>query len=109
MQKLSTQAAAAQRDGDRGKRQELLAKMEPIAKRIFFFKERATTEIYTWDYTLSLHDALPIWLFKNTGAGTFVDVTRSSGLGGHRRTCPDRKSTRLNSSHSLTSRMPSSA
>src|SRR5881409_4478452 len=26
----------------------------------FFFNDTATTEIYTWDYTLSLHDALPI-------------------------------------------------
>src|SRR5210317_25264 len=28
----------------------------------FFFKDTATTEIYTLSYTLSLHDALPIWL-----------------------------------------------
>ena len=34
LKKLSAQAAAAQRDGDRGKRQELLSQMEPIAKRI---------------------------------------------------------------------------
>ena len=34
LQKLSTQAAAAQRVGDRGKRQELTAQMEPIARRI---------------------------------------------------------------------------
>ena len=34
LKKLSAQAAAAQRDGDRGKRQELLSRMEPIAKRI---------------------------------------------------------------------------
>src|SRR5881409_2544496 len=27
---------------------------------LFFFNDTATTEIYTWDYTLSLHDALPI-------------------------------------------------
>ena len=40
LQKLNTQAAAAQRDGDRGKRQELLAKMEPIAKRIQSFQPR---------------------------------------------------------------------
>ena len=40
LQKLSAQAAAAQRDGDRGKRQELLAQMEPIAKRIQTFQPR---------------------------------------------------------------------
>src|SRR5213596_4410497 len=27
----------------------------------FFFNDTATTEIYTRPYTLSLHDALPIW------------------------------------------------
>src|SRR3546814_21153664 len=27
----------------------------------FFFDETATTEIYTYIHTLSLHDALPIW------------------------------------------------
>src|SRR5881275_819037 len=27
----------------------------------FFFNDTATTEIYTVPYTLSLHDALPIW------------------------------------------------
>jgi len=40
LQKLSSQAAAAQRDGDRGKRQELMAQMEPIAKRIQTFQPR---------------------------------------------------------------------
>ena len=40
LQKLSAQAAAAQRDGDRGKRQELAAQMEPIAKRIQGFQPR---------------------------------------------------------------------
>src|SRR3546814_1684131 len=28
---------------------------------IFFFNDTATTEIYTYGHTLSLHDALPIW------------------------------------------------
>src|SRR3546814_5946886 len=27
----------------------------------FFFNDTATTEIYTYGHTLSLHDALPIW------------------------------------------------
>jgi hypothetical protein len=40
LQRLSTQAAAAQRDGDRGKRQELLQKMDSIAKRIQSFQPR---------------------------------------------------------------------
>src|SRR3712207_8412214 len=74
----------------------------------FFFNDTATTEIYT----LSLHDALPIWnvpawmglvdyLEQNFGTWTMP-----GGLGaladlltkrlGERR---DRKSTRLNSSH----------
>ena len=34
LQKLSAQAAAAQKAGELGKRQELLAQMEPIARRI---------------------------------------------------------------------------
>jgi len=40
LQKLSTQAVAAQRDGDQGKRQQLLAQMEPIAKRIQTYQPR---------------------------------------------------------------------
>src|SRR5256886_5661570 len=60
----------------------------------FFFNDTATTEIYT----LSLHDALPIFA-QHAGA------VRSSA-GGNRgkhdwwRARGDRKSTRLNSSHS---------
>src|SRR3546814_15161079 len=30
--------------------------------QFFFFNVTATTEIYTYGHTLSLHDALPIWL-----------------------------------------------
>src|SRR5689334_24051208 len=57
----------------------------------FFFNDTATTEIYT----LSLHDALPI-----------CEVDRAHSYGceakaAHRCRCEvDRKSTRLNSSHS---------
>jgi hypothetical protein len=40
LQKLSAQAAAAQRAGDQGKRQELTAQMEPIAKRIQTYQPR---------------------------------------------------------------------
>src|SRR5256885_10840131 len=59
----------------------------------FFFNDTATTEIYT----LSLHDALPIYA---DGHGVGHD-TRSSGCGRHSRksASEDRKSTRLNSSH----------
>src|SRR5689334_24107597 len=61
----------------------------------FFFNDTATTEIYT----LSLHDALPIsttassttWCPSSTRPTTRTTST----------SCPrDRKSTRLNSSHS---------
>src|SRR2546430_17580138 len=72
----------------------------------FFFNDTATTEIYT----LSLHDALPI-------SGGFVDYHKAVALGGFDEEVDvlaagavaeadavvgflDRKSTRLNSSHS---------
>src|SRR2546430_16774454 len=60
----------------------------------FFFNDTATTEIYT----LSLHDALPIsvrfWmrLQLHSGNGAAPCASRPKFL--------DRKSTRLNSSHS---------
>src|SRR5579859_8263570 len=56
----------------------------------FFFNDTATTEIYT----LSLHDALPISCRQPASA-----TSRWSGPTAKTRT-PDRKSTRLNSSHS---------
>src|SRR2546430_8489398 len=77
----------------------------------FFFNDTATTEIYT----LSLHDALPI-LNANGGtlaaadanqsdAGKLGDFLREGGVRqvfhlGKRKAVRDRKSTRLNSSHS---------
>src|SRR3546814_3719311 len=39
---------------------------------LFFFNDTATTEIYTYGHTLSLHDALPI------SATCTVDASRSS-------------------------------
>src|SRR2546430_3205428 len=77
----------------------------------FFFNDTATTEIYT----LSLHDALPIWIAPRVSVR--VREERCSALRGiglapanslsHRgpkerkvRKGRDRKSTRLNSSHS---------
>src|SRR2546426_6255600 len=68
----------------------------------FFFNDTATTEIYT----LSLHDALPIFI-----PCVLPRKGRCRGDSGRRRRCPrarqaantcrslDRKSTRLNSSH----------
>src|SRR5256885_9938530 len=57
----------------------------------FFFNDTATTEIYT----LSLHDALPIW----RGRGTRRDTRRGTRRFWGRCAGTDRKSTRLNSSH----------
>src|SRR3712207_7286072 len=59
----------------------------------FFFNDTATTEIYT----LSLHDALPIW-----GWHELSDRLQPGTTGRHRALFDkqeDRKSTRLNSSH----------
>src|SRR5256885_9794834 len=75
----------------------------------FFFNDTATTEIYT----LSLHDALPIFRARCRRAATLPvrsEDRRFSDLpdlrcvsrcyhGGRRWTLEDRKSTRLNSSH----------
>src|SRR2546430_7833813 len=66
----------------------------------FFFNDTATTEIYT----LSLHDALPICIVSGIGsltqigAGTTILTGSNIYTGGT--TLRDRKSTRLNSSHS---------
>src|SRR5688572_32620532 len=62
---------------------------------VLFFSDTATTEIYT----LSLHDALPIW---STGAPKGCVVTHANVARLMRQTEAwlDRKSTRLNSSHS---------
>src|SRR3546814_9842870 len=39
----------------------LLSMMCLMLLFFFFFNDTATTEIYTYCHTLSLHDALPIW------------------------------------------------
>src|SRR5689334_23460057 len=64
---------------------------------IFFFNDTATTEIYT----LSLHDALPIsaGVPAQSGSGRRPGGTRMVAARSGRRV-GDRKSTRLNSSHS---------
>src|SRR2546430_4390416 len=84
--------------------------MLSITILIFFFNDTATTEIYT----LSLHDALPIShdfvTDADRAAEALIATTLTSGVPGvhgrGRRALPrrfpalDRKSTRLNSSHS---------
>src|SRR5437762_9203873 len=63
---------------------------------IFFFNAPATTEIYT----LSLHDALPICHIDLTEAtGVLVDICHVHVAVAWVNCNPDRKSTRLNSSH----------
>src|SRR3546814_16612097 len=89
----------------------------------FFFKDTATTEIYTYGHTLSLHDALPISGTAATEAAEFFDIYKmnvvniptnrpiariddedefykniTDKFGAIAKTI-DRKSTRLNSSH----------
>src|SRR5438094_9024469 len=63
----------------------------------FFFNATATTEIYT----LSLHDALPIWCRGRLSRPGHVDAPGRAGRPpAHFRSIHgDRKSTRLNSSH----------
>src|SRR5947209_17664952 len=61
-----------------------------VSSLLFFFNDTATTEIYT----LSLHDALPISTSCGP-AGPWRCTSRRASCGA----CPDRKSTRLNSSH----------
>src|SRR5258707_10878656 len=71
---------------------------DPAKPRLcfFFFNDTATTEIYT----LSLHDALPICRQAPGPAATWphhLPCWRLRGPGPAK--TPDRKSTRLNSSH----------
>src|SRR2546430_3046688 len=61
----------------------------------FFFNDTATTEIYT----LSLHDALPIYVAVNTNP-RYTDTNAIAILTNATGSPLDRKSTRLNSSHS---------
>src|SRR2546428_10246578 len=65
----------------------------------FFFNDTATTEIYT----LSLHDALPISIIIHEvvycGGELIASNPSEEALAEARNIWPDRKSTRLNSSH----------
>src|SRR5258705_9756422 len=78
----------------------------PLVFFFFFFNDTATTEIYT----LSLHDALPIYAgifpsplqqFRSEIEAGYVctDAGRSNGNDSSSASHIDRKSTRLNSSH----------
>src|SRR3546814_19754973 len=49
---------------------------------IFFFNDTATTEIYTYWHTLSLHDALPISASKRRWRQSCTFVRCSSGFSG---------------------------
>src|SRR5215211_9120535 len=68
----------------------------------FFFNDTATTEIYT----LSLHDALPISVpsrARRRWRAHFPEPSRSGAGRDSRARDRDRKSTRLNSSHTVIS------
>src|SRR5438270_14034680 len=78
-----------------------LGSYEVVSYNVFFFNDTPTTEIYT----LSLHDALPI--FRRACRGLESPVQRIPPNPARPRAArqneprgPDRKSTRLNSSHS---------
>src|SRR4030043_413402 len=69
-----------------------------LPSSVFFFNDTATTEIYT----LSLHDALPIWspaTSLSSISGRVRPAAASSMGTKPGRRFGDRKSTRLNSSH----------
>src|SRR5258708_39276256 len=72
----------------------------------FFFNDTATTEIYT----LSLHDALPIWSLwvrspavRSRLSSDHMTLTKKANLCERHMIRRDRKSTRLNSSHQIIS------
>src|SRR5256885_10247507 len=86
-----------------------MTRIQPIVS-FFFFNDTATTEIYT----LSLHDALPIWDGGHGELDPVVPLDQRERLGDQRQHPQpeqvhledverhhgvDRKSTRLNSSH----------
>src|SRR2546430_11062193 len=69
----------------------------PTVSFFFFFNDTATTEIYT----LSLHDALPIFVGNDELGKHLALIFRvDDKLGKEILFVLDRKSTRLNSSHS---------
>src|SRR6266536_5995612 len=66
-----------------------------VSSLFFFFNDTATTEIYT----LSLHDALPIFSRERRGVLLRLVLEDREYLGPQLVLGEDRKSTRLNSSH----------
>src|SRR3546814_8948925 len=52
---------------------------------VFFFNDTATTEIYTYGHTLSLHDALPIYVPLHRRRLARRDRARAWPLGAGRR------------------------
>src|SRR5213075_3384034 len=84
----------------------MVARNRPPAHVFFFFNDTPTNELYTTRHPLSLHDALPIYHDLTPPADTSVLAPCFARLA---LLLVDRKSTRLNSSHALLSRMPSSA
>src|SRR3712207_9320265 len=77
----------------------IISKLLNYNTLFFFFNDTATTEIYT----LSLHDALPILLghFRRLSPlpELYDELIEHARKGGAFAPAPDRKSTRLNSSH----------
>src|SRR5213080_1254740 len=61
-----------------------IAPQHAHGRLLFFFNETPTTEIYTPLYTLSLHDALPIFSSGGSGSGGWVNP------GGLQRICSER-------------------
>src|SRR3546814_8368371 len=61
---------------------------------MFFFSDPATTEIYTYGHTLSLHDALPIFRFGVVHALPSPHARRSRGDARRGRRVVDRRSVR---------------
>src|SRR3546814_10987635 len=82
-----------------------------VIEGCFFFNDTATTEIYTYGHTLSLHDALPSSdraLLQDTQqldlqcrrhVADLVEKHGAAMRGAEQTGMIDRKSTRLNSSH----------
>src|SRR5438094_1523818 len=71
--------------------------LDPACASFFFFNDTATTEIYT----LSLHDALPIFVDEKTSSQIANESASALTISAFDfSSCSrDRKSTRLNSSH----------
>src|SRR3712207_8100192 len=68
----------------------MIRKVAEIFVEFFFFNDTATTEIYT----LSLHDALPIWAWTwptSASAGSKPRASRVRTRSGSRRTTSERK------------------